>query len=238
MNTVRHTIIRMLSVIALSASPLLCHAIDFFAYDPMTMSVWATQFGIYNAKVGSETAKMAEIGVEQNGIGLMFNAIKGWEGKYIHYLQTAQGYAEALKAGSAVYIQAVIALRNINDIRKAARNNPQGIGSTLVMSDIYVETVVKFIATFRAMKIMVAVGTKKNMLTGKERTELIWQMKDMIEDLNKKLRMLAMSIAYYQFSDIWNMVAGKFVVHDKGTIARQALGRWKRVNTALSNIYY
>ena len=175
---------------------------------------------------------------ENNGIGLMFNAIKGWEGKYTHYLQTAQGYAEALKAGSAVYIQAVIALRNINDLRKAAQNNPQGIGATLVMSDIYVETVVKFINTFRALKIMVAAGTKKNMLTGKERTELIWQLSDMIEDLNKKLRTLAMSVAYYQFSDVWDMVAGKYVVHDKGAIARQALVRWKRVNTALSNIYY
>lgn len=238
MNTVRHTIIRILAVIALSASPSLCRAIDLFAVDPMTMSVWATQFAIYNSKVGSETAKMAEIGVEQNGIGLMFNAIKGWEGKYTHYLQTAQGYAEALKAGSAVYIQAVIALRNINDLRKAVQNNPQGIGATLVMSDIYVETVVKFINTFRALKIMVAAGTKKNMLTGKERTELIWQLSDMIEELNKKLRTLAMSVAYYQFSDVWDMVAGKFVVHDKGTIARQALVRWKRVNTALSNIYY
>lgn len=233
MRHLRNYTVRLLAVTVLSASPAVCRSIDFLSIDPALAFALGKGNTELNAKISSQTVKMAEMALEQNGMGLMFNGIKGWEKKYNSYLKTTLGYAEALKAGTAIYSQAVVTLRNIHDIRKAAEINPQGIASSLVMSDIYIDTAMEFITTFRLLNTALAKGGKNNMLTGKERTEMLWTLCDRMEDLNKRLRCLAMSIAYYQFSDVWRLATRGIVIRDKGEIARESLGRWKRVDRAV-----
>lgn len=48
------------------------------------------------------------------------------------------------------------------------------------------------------------------MLNGAERTQLIWNLERELEQLNSKLRRLAVSISVFSFEDVWNRaIAGK-----------------------------
>ena len=42
------------------------------------------------------------------------------------------------------------------------------------------------------------------MLSGAERTELLWNLTDNLARLNRKLRLLAVSITMHSFEDVWN----------------------------------
>lgn len=48
------------------------------------------------------------------------------------------------------------------------------------------------------------------MLNSAERTQLIWNLERELEQLNSKLRRLAVSISVFSFEDVWNRaIAGK-----------------------------
>lgn len=349
--------------------------------DPLLLLAVSNGSALVNDKIGNETNKMSEIGLLQNSIGIQFNAIKTWEDKYNSYLKTANGYAEALKAGTTLYTDAMVAIRNIRDIKKAVEENPQGLAANLVMSDIYMETVTEFIKTFRILEYSItgeksdngplvptpaappnitpgcvittvtikndsgkdiafdgkicfvlygtladgsysgyfrekgictggdytipAGGSKTytvvfedngqgprevlgmpfadksqsgqyksnncfyiggsgftcenmspgatfedggsytmsvdsdtkewtggdggdNMLNGKERTMMLWSICDRMDELNKKLRMLCMSLWYYRLEDVWNYATRGLLDRDVGDIANESLRRWKR----------
>ena len=73
------------------------------------------------------------------------------------------------------------------------------------------------------------------MLTGAERTELLWAISDSLQDFNRKLRQLALSISYYNMTDVWNRVTTGLVDRNHGEIARQAYKRWVRAQTTYHN---
>ena len=119
-------------------------------------------------------------------------------------------------------------LRHIHEIRKAVAANPQGIGASVAMNNIYVETAAELIRTYRLLKVSVALGTNVNMLTGAERTELLWSLNDALDQLNRKLRRLAMSIAFYNLGDVWNNATAGMVERSHAQVAADAIDRWKR----------
>ena len=186
-----------------------------------------------NKEVKSQTTKLVEIAALQNTMALHFNAIKDWQRKYNNYLKTAQGYAEALNAGTTLYAEAVKTLRNLMDLKKAMTRNPEGIASTLSMNNLYVETVSEFIKTFRMLKFSISTGGEFNMLTGKERTEMMWALVDRMDELNNKVRMLVLSVAYYRVSDIWAFYTRGIIPRDRSDIADRCLERWNRVREAI-----
>ena len=153
-----------------------------------------------------------------------------WQ-KYNSYLKTARGYADALKAGTSLYADGVETLRHLYEIRKAINANPTGIGATLAMNDLYLETTTEFIKTYRLLKVSIAKGGTDNMLTGAERTEMLWQLNDELARLNAKLRTLAISIAYHNFTDVWNQYTAGMVDKNHADIAHDAYDRWRRAST-------
>ena len=72
------------------------------------------------------------------------------------------------------------------------------------------------------------------MLRGSERTEMLWQLNDQLADLNRRLRQLAISIAYHNMMDVWNRYTAGLIDRDKGVIASEALDRWRRASEVAS----
>ena len=68
----------------------------------------------------------------------------------------------------------------------------------------------------------------RNMLTGAERTQLLWELNDGLRVLNRKLRALAVSIAYYNRNDVWNHATAGMLDKSHADIAKDAKGRWRR----------
>lgn len=191
---------------------------------------------LINKAISSQTTSQTKTDILASAIGTEFLAIKGWEGKYNSYLKTAQGYAEGLKGAATLYAEGVTTLRHLYEITKAIKNNPQGVMATVSMNNLYAETAAELIKVYNVLKYTIAVGGKTNMLTGAERTELLWSINDSMQDFNRKLRQLALSIAYYNMTDVWNKVTTGLVERNHGEIARQAHSRWMRAQTTNRNL--
>ena len=185
---------------------------------------------LVNNAVNSQTKGMQKTAALQGSMAAEFTMMKKWEQKYNAYLKTARGYADALKAGTSLYADRVETLRHLYEIRKATNANPTGIGATLAMNDLYLETTTEFIKTYRLLKVSVAKGGTDNMLTGAERTEMLWQLNDELARLNAKLRTLAISIAYHNFTDVWNQYTAGMVDKSHADIAHDAYDRWRRAS--------
>lgn len=186
---------------------------------------------LVNNAVNSQTKGMQKTAALQGSMAAEFTMMKKWEQKYNSYLKTARGYADALKAGTSLYADGVETLRHLYEIRKAINANPTGIGATLAMNDLYLETTTEFIKTYRLLKVSIAKGGTDNMLTGSERTEMLWQLNDELARLNAKLRTLAISIAYHNFTDVWNQYTAGMVDKSHADIAHDAYDRWRRAST-------
>lgn len=185
---------------------------------------------LVNNAVNSQTKGMQKTAALQGSMAAEFTMMKKWEQKYNSYLKTARGYADALKAGTSLYADGVETLRHLYEIRKAINANPMGIGATLTMNDLYLETTTEFIKTYRLLKVSIAKGGTDNMLTGAERTEMLWQLNDELARLNAKLRTLAISIAYHNFTDVWNQYTAGMVDKSHADIAHDAYDRWRRAS--------
>ena len=186
---------------------------------------------LVNNAVNSQTKGMQKTAALQGSMAAEFTMMKKWEQKYNSYLKTARGYDDALKAGTSLYADGVETLRHLYEIRKAINANPTGIGATLAMNDLYLETTTEFIKTYRLLKVSIAKGGTDNMLTGAERTEMLWQLNDELARLNAKLRTLAISIAYHNFTDVWNQYTAGMVDKSHADIAHDAYDRWRRAST-------
>lgn len=216
------------------AVPVLLHA-QVAESNPMEVAVIRQGTDSINAKVKSQDISMRKTAVYQGSIATEFTIMKGWEAKYNSYLKTDRGYAEAIKAGTTLYAEGVQTLQHLYEIQRAVNANPVGIGATLAMNDLYVETTQEFVKAYRLLKVSVAKGGKDNMMTGAERTELLWQLSDALVQLNRKLRMIAVSIAYYNLTDVWNQATAGIIPKSHSDIAHDALDRWKR-SSEVSNI--
>ena len=198
--------------------------------NPLQYAAIAEGTYMLNSAINSQTKGMQKTAAFQGTIAAEFTKMKQWEGKYNAYLKTARGYAEALKAGTTLYADGVQTLQHLYEIQRAVNANPAGIGATLAMNDVYLETASEFIKTYRLLKVSVAKGGTDNMLTGAERTEMLWQLADELARLNAKLRTLAISIAYHNFTDVWNQYTAGMVDKSHGEIAADAYERWRRAS--------
>lgn len=86
------------------------------------------------------------------------------------------------------HLEGVQTLNALWEVSAAKKINPQGVFATMSMNNLYMETAIQFIKTFRSLKKVCAKGTDKNMLNGAERTQLIWNLERELEQLNSKLR--------------------------------------------------
>jgi len=189
---------------------------------------------LINDKISDQTTGQQKTAALQGTIASEFTMMKQWEGKYNSYLKTARGYAESLKAGTSIYAEGVQTLQHLYELKRAIGHNPVGMVATLSLNDLYLETASEFIKVYTTLKESLAKGGETNMLRGSERTEMLWQLNDQLADLNRRLRQLAISIAYHNMMDVWNRYTAGLIDRDKGVIASEALDRWRRASEVAS----
>ena len=99
------------------------------------------------------------------------------------------------------------------------------------------ETATQFIKVYRSLKKVCVKGGEKNMLNTSERTQLIWNLERDLEQLNAKLRRLAVSISVFSFEDVWNRAISGRVDKTNGMIALEARNRMRRAATSVAKYY-
>ena len=121
----------------------------------------------------------------------------------------------------------------LGKLKKAIGSNPQGIVATMSMNNLYLETATELISVYTLLKEAIATGGKTNMLTGAERSQTLWALSDKLGAFSRKLNRLYLSIRYYTLTDVWNNITAGMLDRDIGTIAGDALDRWKRAARAI-----
>lgn len=225
---------RLLATVMINVTSLHASA-QVVAVDPVQEVAIMVGTDSVSRQINRQVKAEEKVLAEQVMIKLQANQIKNWEEKYNKYLCTAQGYANKLQATATVVTDALQTLIRLNELRKAVADNPQGLVSTASMNNLYAECVFQFVEVFRLFKTTLAKGggyknkeEKGNMLNGKERTELLWDLSSAIADLNDKFHHLALSISYYNLTDVWNKLTLGIIPKDHEQIANEAYERWQR----------
>lgn len=183
---------------------------------------------LINAQISSQIKDQQKTALYQNTIAAEFSQIHKWEKKYNSYLKTVDGYASTLKACSSLYDDGVRLFINLCHLKKAISENPQGIAASIPMNNLYIETATELVTIYTTLREAIATGGEGNMLTGAERSKILWELNDKLESFNKKLSRLCLSIRYYTMSDVWNSVTAGMLDRDNATIASEAHSRWIR----------
>ena len=155
---------RKIVVMFLGLLPLVGHAQGVQSNPSQYVIIGEGQSKI-NSEISSQMKKETQIAGEQNTMAGMYTVMKKWEQKYNAYLKTTSGYADALRAGTTLYAEGVLTLRNLYDLKKAAASNPQGIVASMSMNNLYMEVATELVKTYRILKMAIAMGGKENMLT-------------------------------------------------------------------------
>ncbi len=225
----RIVMVCILMSVSIRASAL----IDFVSVDPLWEVAVMKGSKRVNEQYEKQNKKLLEMSALQNTMALHFNAMKEWQRKYNSYLMKADSYAEAFNAGTNLTAQAVRTMRDLLDLKKVMVRNPEGIAATLSMNNLYSETITEFIKTFQMLKFSLTTGGEFNMLTGKERVEMLWALVDRMDELNTKVRKLILSVAYYRVKDIWAFYTRGMFDRHKGDIAANCLERWNRIQNTI-----
>lgn len=183
---------------------------------------------LINKTISKQTDDMLETAGYQSLMGVELDGMRNWEKKYNEYLKNVDGYAKALQATTTLYAQGVKTLSHLYDIIRVVQKNPQGVVATAAMNNLYAEAATELVKVYRTIKFVMAQGGENNMLTGAERTELLFMVADSMGRLNAKLKRLALSISYYNMVDVWNKATAGMIDRNNGDIAKAALERWTR----------
>ena len=232
-----------------SQSNVLQYAIMTVGTDSINKSL--RQQGITMAKIATEANSMAlafdrmkEWEMQYNSyltnVGGYASAIKGATTLYAEAVMTFQNLMNIKKAIAAnpqgtvaslsmnnLYVEVTVELVKTFRLLKAVAYNegkgkPQGvIGDFNPIDRIDKGGVLVNVVNNDTV-------TNRNMMTGAERTQLLWELNDGLAELNRKLRALAVSIAYYNFKDVWNHATSGMIDKTHGDIAKDARERWRR----------
>lgn len=201
---------------------------QFVQTNPLEWVALAEGNEAINGEIEKQTKGQTKTAVLQNTIAAEFNKIHEWERKYSSYLQTASGYASSLKAASTLYEDGVRVIIVLGKLRKATADNPQGIVASMTMNNLYIETATELVTVYTLLKNAVATGGAQNMLTGADRSEMLWQLSDRLASFSKKLHRLYLSIRYYTITDVWRNATAGMIDSTPADIAGQAYDRWRR----------
>ncbi len=223
----RHFVLSVIMLISVNVSAQLS-AIET---NPMQYAIITEMSNKLDAEASTQISSFNKMAATQGMICSEVDGMKKWQKNYNNYLQNARGYAEAIKAATTLYADGVEILRNIFDIKKACKDNPQGVAASLAWSDIYLELAAQYAKTYSVLNKMIAKGGKGNMLNGQERTELLYQLNDEMARLNVKLRTVAINISYHNLTDVWNKFTAGLVAKSHKQIASESMERWRRAST-------
>lgn len=201
------------------------------ASNPLEWAALAEGNELINGQIDKQIKGQTQTALMQNSIAAEFNRIHEWEKQYNSYLKTASGYASSLKACTHLYNDGVRIFLTLEKLGKAIRNNPQGIVASMNMNNLYIETATELVTVFSLLRDAVAKGGKDNMLTGAERSQILWALNNQFSAFQKKLNLLYLSIRTYTMTDVWNNATAGMLDRNNGEIAQIAMQRWRRAAT-------
>lgn len=214
-----------------------CHAQGAVTSNPLEYAAIQQGKARINGQVKSQTDGMENLAGVQGTMVKEANIMKKWEKQYNAYLTTAQGYAEKIALASTLFQDGMQTLTHLWELDLARRINPEGTFATMSMNNLYMEAAAELAKTYRILNKVIKKGGKESMLTGAERTMLLWQLSSELEQLNKKLRSLTLSITIYDFEDVWNRaIAGK-IEKTNAMIASDARKRQAKAMKQVARFY-
>ena len=222
------TAIRISAALLLNLSLLTATAQSATASYPDQHVLIAVEGGKIVSEATKNTTKMGAIVAEQHIAAQMLTQLEKWNAEYNDYLKDPTGLAGSIRLGSTLYTQGAILLENIYLLKKAIDANPEGIAASVPMNNLYMETATVAVKCYKTLKQAITKGGSENMMTGAERTELLWQLAADMHELNKKVRKTAICIAYYRLQDVWFKATEGMIDYDHDEIAKRCLDEWKQ----------
>lgn len=209
----------------------------FTSSNPLEYAAIGKGEALIENEIKQQTRILDTLAVLHGDMIIKETKMKKWEQKYSDYLKTANGFASSIRAGTSLYAEGMQTFAALWEIKTACRINPEGIAASVSMNNLYIETATEMIKTYKILKQTVDGGGKRNMLNGKERTQLLWQLNSELAQLNRKLRTLALSITIFSFEDVWNRaIAGKINKSNK-TLAKEAHERMNKAMDRVAKLY-
>ena len=199
--------------------------------NPLEYAALAEGNELILGKVKDQIDGQRKTALLQNTIAAEFEQMRQWEKKYNSYLKTASGFASSIKACTHLYNDGVRIFITLGKLKNAVSDNPQGIVASMNMNNLYIETATELVTVFSLLRDAVAKGGKDNMLTGAERSQILWELIDQLSALQKKLNLLYLSIRTYTMTDVWNNATAGMLDRNNGEIAQIAMQRWRRAAT-------
>ena len=199
--------------------------------NPLEYAALAEGNELILGKVKDQIDGQKKTALLQNTIAAEFEQMRQWEKKYNSYLKTASGFASSIKACTHLYNDGVKIFITLGKLKNAVSDNPQGIVASINMNNLYIETATELVTVFSLLRDAVAKGGKDNMLTGAERSQILWALNDQFSAFQKKLNLLYLSIRTYTMTDVWNNATAGMLDRNNGEIAQIAMQRWRRAAT-------
>lgn len=199
--------------------------------NPLEYAALAEGNELILGKVKDQIDGQRKTALLQNTIAAEFEQMRQWEKKYNSYLKTASGFASSIKACTHLYNDGVRIFITLGKLKNAVSDNPQGIVASMNMNNLYIETATELVTVFSLLRDAVAKGGKDNMLTGAERSQILWALNDQFSAFQKKLNLLYLSIRTYTMTDVWNNATAGMLDRNNGEIAQIAMQRWRRAAT-------
>lgn len=199
--------------------------------NPLEYAALAEGNELILGKVKDQIDGQKKTALLQNTIAAEFEQMRQWEKKYNSYLKTASGFASSIKACTHLYNDGVKIFITLGKLKNAVSDNPQGIVASMNMNNLYIETATELVTVFSLLRDAVAKGGKDNMLTGAERSQILWALNNQFSTFQKKLNLLYLSIRTYTMTDVWNNATAGMLDRNNGEIAQIAMQRWRRAAT-------
>lgn len=199
--------------------------------NPLEYAALAEGNELILGKVKDQIDGQKKTALLQNTIAAEFEQMRQWEKKYNSYLKTASGFASSIKACTHLYNDGVKIFITLGKLKNAVSDNPQGIVASMNMNNLYIETATELVTVFSLLRDAVAKGGKDNMLTGAERSQILWALNDQFSAFQKKLNLLYLSIRTNTMTDVWNNATAGMLDRNNGEIAQIAMQRWRRAAT-------
>lgn len=220
---------RIISLVLFIAAfaPKVAHA-QLVSANPLEYVALAEGNEVIYAEIDKQIKGQTQTALLQNTIAAEFTHMRKWQKEYNSYLKTADGYASSLKACTHLYNDGVRIFLTLCRMKKAVKENPQGLAASIPMNNLYIETATELVSVFTLLKEAVAKGGAENMLTGAERSKTLWALNDKLGAFSRKLHQLYLSIRYYTLTDVWNNATAGMLDRSNGDVARMALTRWRR----------
>ena len=186
--------------------------------NPLEYAALAEGNELILGKVKDQIDGQKKTALLQNTIAAEFEQMRQWEKKYNSYLKTASGFASSIKACTHLYNDGVKIFITLGKLKNAVSDSPQGIVASMNMNNLYIETATELVTVFSLLRDAVAKGGKDNMLTGAERSQILWALNDQFSAFQKKLNLLYLSIRTYTMTDVWNNATAGMLDRNNGEI--------------------